>query len=102
MLVEALLQRGSGTDLREARAAIERLAAAPTDTGFVLQETWLMRLRALLAQAHGDENAYRDWLPHDGHRPRFRMPYEVSRGDAVTAVVRHPYQLPTHAHQQMH
>jgi adenylate cyclase len=59
--VEALLQRGSGTDLREARAAIERLAAAPTDTGFVLQETWLLRMSALLARAEGDEAAYRDY-----------------------------------------
>ena len=66
MLVEALLQRDSGTDLREARAAIERLAAAPTDTGFVLQETWLLRMSALLGLAHGDEAAYRD------HRDRYR------------------------------
>ena len=61
MLVEALLQRDSGTDLREARAAIERLAAAPTDTGFVLQETWPLRMSALLARAEGDEEAYRDY-----------------------------------------
>ena len=66
MLVEALLQRGSGTDLREARAAIERLAAAPTDTGFVLQETWPLRMSALLAGAEGDEAAYRDY--RDGYR----------------------------------
>jgi len=55
VLVEALLQRGSGTDLREARAA------APTDTGFVLQETWPLRMSALLARAEGDEAAYRDY-----------------------------------------
>jgi adenylate cyclase len=61
VLVEALLQRGSGTDLREARAAIERLAAAPTDTGFVLQETWPLRMSALLARAEGDEAAHRDY-----------------------------------------
>ena len=61
MLGEALLQHGSGTDLREARAAIERLAAAPTDMGFVLQETWLLRMSALLGLAHGDEAAYRDY-----------------------------------------
>ncbi len=37
MPVEALLQRGSGTDLREARAAIERSAAAPTEG---LEQRW--------------------------------------------------------------
>jgi adenylate cyclase len=59
--VEALLQHGSGTDLREARAAIERLAAVPTDPGFVLNKIQLLRMRALLARAHGDQTAYRDY-----------------------------------------
>jgi adenylate cyclase len=59
-LVESLLRRGSDTDLQEAAAAIERLAAVPTDPGFVLNEIPLLRLRALLAQALGDEEAYRD------------------------------------------
>ena len=59
-------------------AAIERLAAVPTDPGFVLREIWLLRLRALLARAHGDEAAYRDYrgryramaksLGFEGHR----------------------------------
>jgi adenylate cyclase len=61
VLVEAHLRRGSDSDLREARAAIDRLAAVPTDTGFVLHEIWLLRLRALLARARGDEGAYRDY-----------------------------------------
>ena len=60
-LVETLLRRGSDTDVQEAAAAIERLAAAPTDPGFVLNEIPLLRLRALLARAHGDETAYRDY-----------------------------------------
>jgi class 3 adenylate cyclase len=60
-LVESLLRRGSGTDVQEAAAAIERLAAVPTDPGFVLNEIPLLRLRALLAQAHGDDTAYRDY-----------------------------------------
>ena len=29
--------------------------------GFVMHDIWLLRLRALLARAHGDEAAYRDY-----------------------------------------
>ena len=47
--------------MAEAEAAIERLAAAPADDGLVMREIWLQRLRALLASAHGDETAYRDY-----------------------------------------
>ncbi|OBH93339.1 adenylate/guanylate cyclase domain-containing protein [Mycobacterium sp. E2733] len=60
-LVEALLRRSGPTDLREAQAAIERLAAVPTEPGFVMNEIWLLRMRALEAQARGDELAYRDY-----------------------------------------
>ncbi len=59
-LVELLLQRGSDADLPEAQDAIARLAAVPTDPGVVLFEIWLLRLRALLAKADGDEATYRD------------------------------------------
>jgi len=45
----------------EAEAAIERLAAAPSEDGLALRDIWLLRLRALLAQAHGDDTAYRDY-----------------------------------------
>jgi len=65
VLVETLLDRGAESDLVEAEAAIERLAeaaierlAAPTDDGFAVREIWLLRLRALLARAHGDAAAY--------------------------------------------
>jgi adenylate cyclase len=61
VLVEALLRRGMERDLAEAKSAVDRLAAAPTDPGFVLHELPLLRLRALLAQAHSDENAYVDF-----------------------------------------
>jgi adenylate cyclase len=59
VLVESLLRRGAETDLQEARAAIDQLAAVPTEPGYVLCELPLGRLRALLARAHGDEAAYR-------------------------------------------
>ena len=58
VLVEALLQRGTSADLKEARAAIDRLAAEPTDPGFILFEVPLLRLQALLARAHGDAATY--------------------------------------------
>jgi adenylate cyclase len=60
VLVEALLRRGAEADLKQAQAAIERLAAVPTDPGLVTHELPLLRLRALLARANGDEAAYRD------------------------------------------
>ncbi len=60
-LVEFLIRRGSDVDLREARAAIDRLAAIPTDPGFVLNQIWLLRLEALLAQARGDDSSYGDY-----------------------------------------
>jgi adenylate cyclase len=58
VFVEALLQRGTSADLKEAQAAFDRLAAEPTDPGFVLFEVPLLRLRALLARAHGDAATY--------------------------------------------
>jgi class 3 adenylate cyclase len=61
VLVETLLDRGAEGDVVEAEAAIERLAAAPADEGLVIRDIWLLRLRALLAQAHGDDTAYRDY-----------------------------------------
>jgi adenylate cyclase len=77
VLVESLLCRGGDKDVRDAQDAIDRLAAVPTDPGFVLHEIWLLRLRARLAQAHGDAAAYADFrdryrdvartLGFDGH-----------------------------------
>ena len=58
VLVETLLDRGADGDVAEAEAAIDRLAAAPADEGLVLRDIWLLRLRALLARAHGDDAAY--------------------------------------------
>jgi hypothetical protein len=61
VLVETLLERGDESDVAEAEAAIIRLADAPADDGLVIREIWLLRLRALLARARGDEDAYRDY-----------------------------------------
>ena len=61
VLVETLLDRRSEADLAEVAAAINRLAAAPADEGLVIRDIWLLRLRALLAGAHGDAAAYADF-----------------------------------------
>jgi hypothetical protein len=58
VLVETLLERGADDDVAGAEAAIERLADAPADEGLVIREFCLLRLRALLARAHGDAAAY--------------------------------------------
>jgi hypothetical protein len=58
VLVETLLDRGAESDVVEAEAAIERLAAAPADEGFVARDIWLLRLHALLARAQGDAATY--------------------------------------------
>jgi class 3 adenylate cyclase len=59
VLVETLLERGAESDVAE--AAIDRLAAAPADDGLVIRDIWLLRMRALLARAQGDDTAYRDY-----------------------------------------
>jgi class 3 adenylate cyclase len=61
VLVETLLDRGADGDVTEAEAAITRLADAPADDGLVIRDIWLLRLRALLARAHGDDIGYRDY-----------------------------------------
>jgi adenylate cyclase len=76
-LVEPLLRRGGHTDVQQAEAAVDRLAALPTEPGFVMHDIWLLRMRALLASARGDDVAYRDYrdryrtmansLGFDGH-----------------------------------
>jgi class 3 adenylate cyclase len=58
VLVETLLDRGADGDVAEAEAAVERLATAPADEGLVMRDIWLLRLRALLARARGDDPAY--------------------------------------------
>ena len=42
------------------------MATVPVDPGFVLHELPLLRLRALLARAHGDEAGYREFADRRG------------------------------------
>ena len=60
VLVEALLERGAEGDLAEAQEAIDRLANLSADDGSAIREITLLRLRALLSRARGDDVAYRD------------------------------------------
>jgi hypothetical protein len=59
VFVETLLARGGEADLQEAQTAIERLAATPIHD-VVDREILLLRLRALLAAARGDEAGQRN------------------------------------------
>jgi adenylate cyclase len=61
VMVELLLQRGEPADTSAAREAIDRLAAVSTEPGVVLNAIALLRLRALLAHARGDEAEYQQY-----------------------------------------
>ena len=85
VFVEALLCRGGDGDLEDAQSAMDRLAAVPTDPGFVLHEITMVQLRALLARAHGDDALYRNY------RDRYRtmaisLGFEghIARAEAMT------------------
>ncbi|MFN8071505.1 MAG: adenylate/guanylate cyclase domain-containing protein [Mycobacterium sp.] len=62
ILVETLLERGTEDDVREAEAAIDRLEAGPLYAGLAMRQVTALRLRALVARAHGDEEAFRHSL----------------------------------------
>ncbi|KZS74999.1 hypothetical protein A4G29_02560 [Mycobacterium kansasii] len=62
-LVETLLAgapAGDAAALSEAAEVIDRLAAAPGDSGLLSREINLLRLRALLAPTRGDRARFRD------------------------------------------
>jgi adenylate cyclase len=59
VLVQTLLDRGAEGDLAEAETVIAKLEAARAE-GSVIRDVWLLRMRALLARARGDEASYRD------------------------------------------
>ena len=60
VLVETLLERGAEGDLAEAQEAIGRLANLRADQAWAMREIMLLRMRALLSRARGDEAAYRE------------------------------------------
>jgi hypothetical protein len=61
VLVETLLGRGTEDDVAEAEITIDQMANLPPDERWAVRDIWLLRLRALLARAHGIEDAYRDY-----------------------------------------
>ena len=60
VLVETLVERGAEGDLAEAQEAIDRLANLGADQASAMREITLLRLRALVSRAHGDDAAYLD------------------------------------------
>ncbi|RDH79031.1 cyclase [Mycolicibacterium moriokaense] len=61
IFIEALLQRGSESDLAEVQDEIARLADLAAEKRWAMLDVMVLRLRALLARAHGDDAAFRDW-----------------------------------------
>ena len=58
-LVDVMLARGTSNDIEEADSMVGQLAATVGAEGFwVSRELTVMRLRALIAEARGDETAY--------------------------------------------
>ena len=60
VLVETLLERDAEGDLAEAQEALDWLANLRADEAWTVREITLLRLRALLARARGDDVAYRN------------------------------------------
>jgi adenylate cyclase len=59
--VVALLARATGRDFAEAESAIERLERLRCGRRWAARDVYVVRLRALLAKARGDDDAYRDY-----------------------------------------
>lgn len=59
-LAETLIARDSDGDLQEAATVIDRLAEVAILDDWVTRDLTLLRLRALLARARGEEDSYRD------------------------------------------
>ncbi|ODQ95629.1 ATP-binding protein [Mycolicibacterium holsaticum] len=60
VLVDALLRRRRPGDFDQAQAAVDRLAAMPTEPVYLYHELPLMRMRAMLAKARGDDATFAD------------------------------------------
>lgn len=65
-LVESLIQRRDDGDLEHAQSVMNQLSAMRTDPEYVLHDITLLRLRALMAAARGDDAGYRE------NRSRYR------------------------------
>jgi hypothetical protein len=68
VLVQALLGRHAAGDINEAKEAVDRLAAMPTEPVYLYHELPLLRLNALLAEAGGDDEHYQAF--RDQYRAR--------------------------------
>ena len=55
------MQRGIDRDIQEAQSAIDRMSAVEIESGLVLYDIWTLRMRALLAQAQGEDAMYREY-----------------------------------------
>jgi adenylate cyclase len=62
VLVESLLDRRADGDLQKAQATIDRLAASSLGSEHLLDELTVLRLRGLLARAHGDAVACQQFM----------------------------------------
>ncbi len=62
VLVESLLARRTAGDVDGAQATIDRFAASSLDPDCALTELTVLRLRGLLAQAHGDAGAQQQFM----------------------------------------
>ncbi len=83
-LVEVLLDRCRPADVAGAREAIDRLTAMPRNPDLVVYDVALLRLRALLARASGDEaeyRAYRDKYRTMAHQVGFEG--HIAMADAM-------------------
>ena len=60
ILAQTLLERGDEGDVAEAQVAIDQLASVRAADGWALRDIWVLRLRALLARAQGDDVAHGD------------------------------------------
>lgn len=61
ILVELLLARGTPDDLAEADSAVHRLSELHVNHEWATRQVSILRMRALLAQARGDDAAYHDY-----------------------------------------
>ena len=59
-LVETLVSRGGDGDLAEAQTALNRLANVSVDFSWAARDIEVLRLRALLSKARGDQASYQE------------------------------------------